>query len=211
MEYWWTYRNEVIDPTIEKHQGRIVKHTGDGFLAEFSTVKDAVQCAFEIQSEIKQRNRDIAEDKRMEFRMGVNLGDIIVDDEDIYGDGVNIAARLEGLADPGGIFVSGDVFNQVHNKLDLTFEDLGEKTVKNIPDPIRVHRILLEEIVGDIVHKELESSLEGAPLVVCLRHPSNFGCRDIHGLHPARPIGVRDQEGSAIPINPKCSCLLVLD
>lgn len=145
MQFWWSYRSEIIDPKIAEHQGRIVKLTGDGFLAEFSTVQDAVKCASEIQSAIDTRNADVPEHKRMVFRMGINLGDIIVDDEDIYGDGVNIAARLESLAEPGGIFVSADVFNQVRNKLDLRFEALGERTVKNIPDPITVYRVRLGE------------------------------------------------------------------
>ena len=161
MQSLWSHRNEVTEPAIAAHQARIVKLTGDGFLAEFPTVQDAVSCAFEIQSEIKKRNEDVAEENRMVFRMGVHLGDIIADDDDIYGDGVNIAARLEGIAEPGSIYVSGDVFNQVRNKLDLQFEDLGEQLVKNIPNPIHVHRVQLEQIVGEMVRRKLESSLEG--------------------------------------------------
>ena len=125
IEAWRSARAEIIDPNIRDHKGRIVKHTGDGFLAEFPTVHDAVICAFQMQTELSRRNAGVRDDRRMDFRMGVNMGDIVVDEEDIYGDGVNIASRLEGLADPGGICVSGDVYNQVRKRLDLKFEDMG--------------------------------------------------------------------------------------
>lgn len=140
---WWAARRDVIDPRIADHHGRIVKHTGDGFLAEFGTVLDAVQCAVAIQTELADRNADVAADRRMDFRIGVNLGDIVVDAEDIYGDEVNIAARIESLAEPGGICVSGNVYNQVHKRIDFTFEDLGKQTVKNVSEPIRVYRVTL--------------------------------------------------------------------
>ena len=144
MAAWWSARKEVIDPRIDEHGGRIVKHTGDGFLAEFTTVLDAVRCATTIQRELATRNADVPQDCRMDFRMGINLGDIVVDSEDIYGDGVNIAARLESLAKPGGICVSGDVYNQVHKRVDLEFEDLGEQSVKNISTPVRAFHIVME-------------------------------------------------------------------
>jgi TolB-like protein/class 3 adenylate cyclase/Tfp pilus assembly protein PilF len=143
---WRKARGEVIDPAIAEFHGRIVKHTGDGFLAEFASVLDAVTCAVEIQNNLNGRNRDVPKDARMAFRMGINVSDIAVDDDDIHGDGVNIAARLESIADPGGIAVSGDVYNQVHKRLDVEFESLGEQNVKHIAEPIPVYRIVLDGV-----------------------------------------------------------------
>jgi adenylate cyclase len=136
-------RRELADPKIKEHRGRIVKTTGDGLLIEFASVVDAVRCAVEVQREMAERNADVSPDGRIEFRMGINLGDIMKDGRDIYGDGVNVAARLEALAEPGGICVSRVVRDQVRDKLAFSFEDLGEQQVKNIARPIRVHRILL--------------------------------------------------------------------
>ena len=141
-------RRELADPKIKEHRGRIVKVTGDGLLVEFASVVDAVRCAVEVQREMALRNAAIPQGRRIEFRMGINLGDIIKDGRDIYGDGVNIAARLEGLAEPGGICVSRVVRDQVRDKLGFFFEDMGEQLVKNIARPIRVHRIRLAEEVG---------------------------------------------------------------
>ena len=141
IDAWRSARTQVIDPKIAAYEGRIVKHTGDGFLAEFPTVQDAVRCAMEMQAELCARNANVADDRRMDFRIGINIGDIVVDKEDIYGDGVNIAARLEGLADPGGICVSGDVYNQVRKRLDVGFEGLGEQRVKNIAEPLVAYLI----------------------------------------------------------------------
>ncbi len=137
-------RAELIDPEIAAHNGRIVKTTGDGLLAEFASVVDAVACAAAIQREMARRNEGVAADRRIAFRIGVNLGDIIVDGGDIYGDGVNIAARLEGLAEPGGICVSGAAYEQLKAKVDVGYEDLGERRVKNIAAPVRVYRVLLD-------------------------------------------------------------------
>jgi adenylate cyclase len=139
---------DLVDPKIREHRGRVVKNTGDGFLADFGSVVDAVRCAIEIQREMGGHNADIPEEKRISFRIGINLGDVIVEPEDIFGDGVNIAARLEALADPGGICVSRVVRDQVRDKLDFSFEDLGEQQVKNIARPIRVHRVVLGEGSG---------------------------------------------------------------
>ena len=133
---WHDARANVIDPQITAHAGRIVKHTGDGFLAEFPTVQDAVKCAVAMQEGLVGSTLD--------FRMGVNLGDIIDDGEDIHGEGVNVAARLEGLAERGGICVSGDVFNQVRNRIDAKFDDKGEQEVKHVSAPIHVYAIRLE-------------------------------------------------------------------
>src|SRR5436190_11991136 len=141
-----THRAELIDPTIAEHQGRIVKLTGDGMLIEFPSVVNAVECATEIQRDMPVRNAGVAEERRIEFRIGINLGDVIVDDNDIFGDGVNVAARLEMLAEPGGICVSAAVRDQLGDRLeDIAFEDLGDQSVKNISRPIRVFRVRLEQ------------------------------------------------------------------
>jgi adenylate cyclase len=137
-------RKDVIDPRIAEHGGRIVKLMGDGALVEFGSVVDAVHCALEIQHAMVAHNAEVPEDQRIEFRMGVNLGDVIVDGADIYGDGVNVAARLEALAEPGGLYVSGVVHGQVEGKLDLAFDDLGEQQFKNIAKPVRVYRARLD-------------------------------------------------------------------
>jgi TolB-like protein/class 3 adenylate cyclase/Tfp pilus assembly protein PilF len=137
-------RRELTDPKVKEDRGRIVKTTGDGLLLEFASVVDAVRCAVEVQHEMAERNADVPPDRRIEFRMGINLGEIIRDERDIYGDGVNVAARLEALAEPGGICVSRVVRDQVRDKLDFTFEDRGEQQVKNITRPVRVYRVLPE-------------------------------------------------------------------
>ncbi|MGY3693118.1 class 3 adenylate cyclase/TolB-like protein [Bradyrhizobium sp. USDA 3240] len=140
-----THRIELIDPAITKNRGRIIKTTGDGLLVEFHSVVDAVLCAAEVQRRMAKRNTDVAPARWMQFRIGINLGDVIVDGADIFGDGVNVASRLEVLAEPGGICISGAVRDQVGDRLeDLSFEDLGDQTVKNIARPIRVFRIHLE-------------------------------------------------------------------
>jgi adenylate cyclase len=134
-------RRELIEPKITEHHGRIVKTTGDGILIEFQSVVDAVRCAFEVQHAIAVRNANVPAEKRIELRVGIHHGDIIVEDGDIFGDGVNVAARLEGLAEPGGICVSRMVRDEVRDKLDATFDDLGEQSLKNIARPVRVFRI----------------------------------------------------------------------
>jgi class 3 adenylate cyclase len=143
-----TTRAELIDPTIAKHHGRLVKTTGDGLLVEFSSVVDALRSASEIQAGMAERNATVPPDERIEFRMGLNVGDIVVEDGDIFGDGVNIAARLEGLAEPGGICVSARVQEDAAGRLDLPFEDLGEQTVKNIARPVRVFALHPETIAA---------------------------------------------------------------
>jgi adenylate cyclase len=139
------HRKELVDPKIIEHRGRIVKTTGDGILVEFVSVVDAVRCAVDIQRGMAERNSEVQADKRIEFRIGINVGDIISDNNDIYGDGVNVAARLESLAEPGGITVSRNVHDQVCDKLSFGFEDMGEQVVKNIARPIGVHRVSLVE------------------------------------------------------------------
>jgi adenylate cyclase len=141
-----THRIELIDPAIAKNRGRIIKTTGDGMLVEFHSVADAVLCAAEIQRRMARRNADVSPARWMQFRIGINLGDVIVDENDIFGDGVNVAARLEMLAEPGGICVSGAVRDQVGQRLeDVEFEDLGEQSVKNIARAIRVFRVRVEQ------------------------------------------------------------------
>src|SRR5258707_3698426 len=141
-----THRIELIDPAIAKNRGRIIKTTGDGMLVEFHSVADAVLCAAEIQRRMARRNADVSPARWMQFRIGINLGDVIVEENDIFGDGVNVAARLEMLAEPGGICVSGAVRDQVGQRLeDIEFEDLGEQSVKNIARAIRVFRVWLEQ------------------------------------------------------------------
>src|SRR5580693_2684449 len=135
---------ELINPKITEQRGRVVKNTGDGFLSEFASVVDAVRCAVEVQQGMAERNAVTSPEERIEIRMGINLGDVIAEGEDIFGDGVNIAARLEALAEPGGIYVSRVVRDQVRDKLDYTFEDLGEQQVKNIARPVRVYALLPE-------------------------------------------------------------------
>jgi TolB-like protein len=134
-------RRELLDPKIAEHHGRIVKTTGDGLLVEFASVVDAVRCAVEVQQAMPERNAGVAADDRIEWRIGINLGDVIVEGDDLYGDGVNIAARIEALADAGGVFVSNTVHDQVRDRLPFVFEDLGEQQVKNIARPLRVYRV----------------------------------------------------------------------
>jgi adenylate cyclase len=143
---------ELMTNLIQQHHGRVVDAPGDNLLAEFGSVVDAVQCAVEIQKELKTRNGELPENRRMEFRIGINLGDVIEDGEQILGDGVNIAARLEGLSDPGGVCISGIVYDQIKIKLNLGYQYLGEHTVKNIAEPIRVYRVLMEpEAAGKVI------------------------------------------------------------
>jgi TolB-like protein/class 3 adenylate cyclase len=139
---------ELVEPKISDHRGRTVKSTGDGFLAEFPSVVDAVRCAVEVQEGMAARNVDASVEKRIEFRIGINLGDIIIEERDIFGEGVNVAARLEALADPGGICVSRVVRDQVRDKLDIVFNDMGEQPVKNIARPIRVFAIRSAEMAS---------------------------------------------------------------
>src|SRR2546423_205048 len=135
------HRRELIDPEITEHKGRVVKTTGDGFLVEFPSVVEAVASAVAVQRGMAERNTPVPEDQRIEFRMSINLGDVIVEDGDIHGDGVNVAARLEALSETGGICVSAIVHGQVRDRLDCAFEDIGEQSLKNIARPVRVYRI----------------------------------------------------------------------
>jgi class 3 adenylate cyclase len=135
------HRQALVDPKIEEHRGRIVKTTGDGMLVEFASVVDAVRCAVEMQRGMNERNARLSVDKRIQFRVGINLGDIIIDDDDIYGDGVNIAARLEGIAEPGGICISRQAHDHLLEKLSFTCEKLGLRNLKNIAKPVEVYSV----------------------------------------------------------------------
>ena len=134
-------RRELLDPQIAEHKGRIVKTTGDGLLVEFASIVDAVRCAVAVQQAMPERDTDIGADSRIELRIGINLGDVIVEGDDLYGDGVNIAARIEALADAGGVFVSNTVHDHVRDRVPFVYEDLGEQQVKNMARPVRVYRV----------------------------------------------------------------------
>jgi adenylate cyclase len=142
------HRRELVGPKISEHSGRIVKTTGDGLLVEFPSVVDAVRCAAELQRAMIDREAGVPEDRRIRFRIGINLGDVIIEDADIFGDGVNIAARLEALAEPSGVCISGTVFDQIRDKLPYAFEDLGEQSVKNIVRPVRVYALRSEPVAN---------------------------------------------------------------
>jgi adenylate cyclase len=147
-----TAYREVVATVVEKHRGRVVDSPGDNILVEFASAVDAVRGGVEIQEELKARNAELPENRRMEFRIGINLGDVIHEEERIYGDGVNIAARVEGLADGGGICISGTVYEHIKNKLALGYQYLGEHSVKNIPEPVRVYKVLMDpEAVGKVI------------------------------------------------------------
>jgi adenylate cyclase len=141
------FRRTLVDPTIAAHRGRIVKTTGDGMLVEFASAVDAARCAAEIQREMVEQNSGVPPELRIEFRIGIHVGDIIIDDNDIFGDGVNIAARLEGIAEPGGACISDDAYRQIRGKVDILFDDIGEQNLKNIVEPMRAWRIRL---VGEV-------------------------------------------------------------
>src|SRR3989440_4623126 len=136
-----THRRDFIDPKITEHRGRIVKTTGDGLLLEFPSVVEAVACAVAVQRRIAERNASTPEEQRIVFRVGINLGDVIVEEGDIHGNGVNVAARLEGLAEPGEICVSATVRDHIGDRLDLTFDDLGDQNLKNIARPVKAYRV----------------------------------------------------------------------
>src|SRR5215831_5976856 len=152
-------RRELIDPKNKQYRGRVVKTTGDGILIEFPSVVDAVSCAIEVQQGMGERNADVPEEKRIAFRIGINLGDVIVEGRDLYGDGVNIAARLEGLAEPGGICISQTVLNHARGKIAFDVEDLGEQALKNIVHPIHAYRLLLSPSRGCAVPRSSEPPL----------------------------------------------------
>src|SRR5712671_189571 len=138
-----TFRKALIDPKITEHRGRIVKTTGDGMLVEFASAVDAARCALEVQRDMAGQNAELPQDGRIEFRIGIHIGDIIIDDNDIFGDGVNIAARLEGIAEPGGVCISDDTYRQIRGKVEIGWDDLGQQNLKNIVEPMQAWRVRL--------------------------------------------------------------------
>jgi adenylate cyclase len=148
---------DIISTKIEQHNGRVVDSPGDNMLAEFSSVVDAIQCAVEIQKQLKKENDRLVENKQLKFRIGVNIGDVVQDGDRIYGNGVNVAARIEGITDPGGVCVSRNAYDHVKDKLEFGFEFFGEHEVKNIKEPVRVYRVLLEsDLPAPLVDEPLE-------------------------------------------------------
>jgi adenylate cyclase len=158
-------RKSLFDPKISDHRGRIVKNTGDGALVEFASVVDAVRCADEIQRGVAEQNTDVLQDKRIEFRIGIHVGDIIIERDDIFGDGVNIAVRLEGIAEPGGICISDDAHRQVRGKVESIFEEMGAQTLRNIAEPMRVWRIRKNSISSSQV-VVLYPTLDGPSIAI---------------------------------------------
>jgi TolB-like protein/class 3 adenylate cyclase len=197
---------KVMTNLIQQRRGRVVDAPGDNVLAEFGSVVDAVECAVEIQKELKTQNADLPENRKMEFRIGVNLGDVIEDGEQILGDGVNIAARLESLSEAGGICISGTAFDQVRNKLELGYDYLGEQTVKNITLPVRVYKVLMEpEAAGKVTGekkvklRQWQRATIGFVVAVIVVVAAVAIWRLY--LHPARPpIGVASKEKMAFPL-----------
>jgi adenylate cyclase len=160
-----SYRKTLVDPAIAAHRGRIVKTTGDGMLVEFASAVDAARCAVEVQRGIAAKNPDVPLDARIEFRIGIHVGDIIIDDNDIFGDGVNIAARLEGIAEPGGVCISDDAQRQIRGKVDIAFEDMGSQSLKNIAEPMRAWRFRLAgQIPSAAQSPSVASELQALPL-----------------------------------------------
>jgi len=206
-----TAYREVMATFIQQHQGRVVNAPGDALLAEFESVVDAVKSAVEIQRELAKRNAELPTDRRMEYRIGINLGDVMVDGESIYGDGVNIAARLEGIADAGGICISGTVYDHVKNKLPLGYEYRGEQNVKNISGPVRVYRVLMEpEAVGKVIgeKKAKPRKWQKTALVVVgvlIVVVAAIAVWRLY-LHPTRPpVEVASKEKMAFPLPDKPS------
>jgi adenylate cyclase len=205
-----TAYREVMATLIEQHQGRVVNAPGDALLAEFESVVDAVKSAVEIQRELAKRNAELPADRRMEYRIGINLGDVMVDGESIYGDGVNIAARLESLADAGGICISGTVYDHVKNKLPLGYEYRGEQTVKNITEPIRVYKVLMEpeaagKVIGEKKVKPRQWQRQVTVLVIILFVIAAALAIWRFYLRPTLPIEVASKEKMAYPLPDKPS------
>jgi adenylate cyclase len=168
-----SFRKTLVDPKIASHRGRIVKTTGDGMLVEFASAVDAARCAVEIQRGMAVRNADVPKDIRIEFRIGIHVGDIIIDDNDIFGDGVNIAARLEGIAEPGGVCISDDAYRQIRGKIDVVFDDIGEQTLKNINELMRAWHIRLTGEAGPAIRSssspiQVQLALPDKPSIVVL-------------------------------------------
>ena len=179
------WRNDVLEPLINRHRGRIFKVIGDGALVEFGSAVNAVQCAIELQ-EMMTRQRRLPEDRQIVLRIGINLGDVMVEGSDLYGDGINIAARLEGIAEPGGCLVSGTVFDYVRNKVNAGFEDLGDPSLKNIAEPVRVYRISGTPRVADRTERTIRQAFHRGTTVHQHERRSGAGVfrrRNSRGYH----------------------------
>jgi adenylate cyclase len=198
---------KAMSSLIQKDRGRVVDTPGDNLLAEFGSVVDAVQCAVEVQQELKARNAELPENRRMEFRIGVNLGDVIEEEERIYGDGVNVAARVEGLADAGGICISGTAFDQVRTKLSVGYEYLGEQTVKNIPEPVRVYRVLMEpEAAGKVIGEKRPGLTRGQRVALAAALVVVVAALAIWYFHfRPSPMEVASEQRMAFPLPDKPS------
>jgi adenylate cyclase len=186
-----TYR-QVMSDLIQKKGGRVVDSPGDNVLAEFASVVDALDSAVEIQRELKVRNADRSESRRMEFRIGINLGDVVEEGERIYGDGVNIAARIEGLAEGGGICISGTAFDHIGKRLPLGYEYLGEQAVKNIEKPVRVYRVLMEpeqvgKMIGEKRPKRIRWRWVAAAVALLVLLAGGLVLRSLYNIAIARP------------------------
>ena len=202
-----SHRKELIDPKVAEHHGRIVKLMGDGALVEFASVVDAVASAVAIQEGMIGRNKDLPEDQRIEFRIGVHLGDVMVEGDDLYGDGVNVAARLEGLAEPGGICISQQTFDQVETKFDIPYEDLGELQVKNISRPVHVYRAVLDgqsqdsEFVGSQRNLSHRRRIVGVGIIAFLAAGGFFAWAALDLGHPdSSEAGCKDHLGLPVPL-----------
>ena len=204
-----TYR-EIMASLIKQHRGRVVDSPGDNLLAEFSSVVDAVQCAVAVQNEFQTRNAALAENRRMQFRIGINLGDVIDEENRIYGDGVNVAARLEAMADPGGIFISKTAFDQIETKLPLGYEYLGEQPVKNIPKPVGAYRVLMQpDAVGKVIGEKrflgkLSRRTAMAAIVILVIVAGSLVSWNIY-LHQSKRIKPASVEKMAFPLPDKPS------
>lgn len=205
-----TAYREVMTALIQQHQGRVVNAPGDALLAEFESVVDAVKSAVEIQRELTKRNAELPTDRRMEYRIGINLGDVMVEGEAIYGDGINIASRMESLADGGGICISGTAFDQVENKISLGYQYLGEQTVKNIAKPVRVYRVLMgPEAAGKVIgeKKAKPRQWQRTALIVVailILVAAAFTIWKFY-IRPTAPLEVASKEKMAFPLPDKPS------
>ncbi len=209
-----SFRRELIKPKELQYHGRTVKLMGDGALMEFASVVDAVSFAAEVQMAVRQRNSEVPEDRRIVYRMGINIGDVIAEGDDIFGDGVNVAARLEGLCEPGGVCVSRNVFNQVKGKLDLTFEHLGEREVKNIAEPITVYRVALDDkaaaLVTPVVHAAATSGRGRWPAIAAGFVVGLLGIAGLVWWQPWTPDegpAAVEQKALALPDKPSIAVL----
>jgi adenylate cyclase len=204
-------RHELIDPSINQHRGRIVKTTGDGMLVEFASVVDALRCAVEVQRGMAERNMEAPAGRRIEFRVGINLGDVITDGEDIFGDGVNIAARLEGIAEAGGISLSASAYDQVQGKVDVAFADLGEQKLKNIARPVRIFRVLLEapkatslsRLPPPLRGKQVGAVLAGALALLAVGGGAVWWRQAGHGAFESPQPAERSAAKMAAPLSPR--------